>query len=110
MRRKNQKIAFLIDNIPVHIVLDKTQEKLNSIDINVYNNVQDGIMEELKKTDILSQSDKLREFFDDNDSVFSNRYKFFFSKYDFNTYEYHLYIKDMILKGGLTDHKIVDTI
>ncbi|CAG8733568.1 11263_t:CDS:2, partial [Rhizophagus irregularis] len=47
MRRKNQKIAFLIDNIPVHIVLDKTQEKLNSIDINVYNNVQDGIMEEL---------------------------------------------------------------
>ncbi|GET57540.1 hypothetical protein RIR_e22695_A0A2I1EVA9_9GLOM [Rhizophagus irregularis DAOM 181602=DAOM 197198] len=101
MRRKNQKIAFLIDNIPVHIVLDKTQEKLNSIDINVYNNVQDGIMEELKKTDILSQSDKLRKFFDDNDS---------FSKYDFNTYEYHLYIKDMILKGGLTDHKIVDTI
>jgi hypothetical protein len=31
MRRKNQKIAFLIDNIPVHIVLDKTQEKLNTV-------------------------------------------------------------------------------
>ena len=82
MRRKRQKIIFLIDNAPVHLILDETQEKLDSIDvkflppntttklqpcdagiihsfkchykrlfiqnrIDAYDDVQDGIVEEL---------------------------------------------------------------
>jgi predicted DNA-binding protein YlxM (UPF0122 family) len=33
MKRKNRKIIFLIDNAPVHLILDETQEKLDSIDV-----------------------------------------------------------------------------
>jgi hypothetical protein len=33
MKRKNRKIIFLIDNAPVHIILDETQEKLDSIEV-----------------------------------------------------------------------------
>jgi hypothetical protein len=33
MKRKNRKIIFLIDNAPVYLILDETQEKLNSIDV-----------------------------------------------------------------------------
>ncbi len=33
MKRKNRKIIFLIDNAPVHIILDETQEKLDCIDV-----------------------------------------------------------------------------
>ncbi len=82
MRRKRRKIIFLIDNAPVHLILDETQEKLDSIDvkflppntttklqpcdagiihsfkchykrlfiqnrIDAYDDVQDGIVEEL---------------------------------------------------------------
>ncbi|GBC12797.1 tigger transposable element-derived protein 4-like [Rhizophagus irregularis DAOM 181602=DAOM 197198] len=137
MRRKNRKIVFLVDNAPVHIILDETQEKLDSIDvkflppntttklqpcdagiihsfkchynrlflqnqINAYDDVQDGIVEELadytiydalqnaaeawsmvtsqtisncwKKTGILPQSDEFEEFSDDNDSVLSDSF------------------------------------
>ncbi|GBC35308.2 CENP-B homolog protein 2-like [Rhizophagus irregularis DAOM 181602=DAOM 197198] len=137
MRRKNRKIVFLVDNAPVHIILDETQEKLDSIDvkflppntttklqpcdagiihsfkchykrlflqnqINAYDDVQDGIVEELadytiydalqnaaeawsmvtsqtisncwKKTGILPQSDEFEELSDDNDSVLSDSF------------------------------------
>lgn len=82
MRRKGRKIVLLLDNAPVHLILDETQEKLDSIvvkflppntttvlqpcdagiihsfkchykrlfvqnRINAYDNVQDGIVEEL---------------------------------------------------------------
>ena len=82
MKRKNRKIILLIDNAPVHLILDETQEKLDSVDvkflppntttelqlcdagiihsfkchykrlfiqdrISVYDNMQDGIVEEL---------------------------------------------------------------
>lgn len=33
MKRKNRKIIFLIDNAPVHLILDETQEKLDCIDV-----------------------------------------------------------------------------
>ncbi|GES93225.1 tigger transposable element-derived protein 6-like [Rhizophagus clarus] len=33
MKQKNWKIIFLIDNTPVHIILDETQEKLDCIDV-----------------------------------------------------------------------------
>ena len=33
MKRKNRKIVLLIDNAPVHLILDETQEKLDSIEV-----------------------------------------------------------------------------
>ena len=33
MKRKRQKIILLIDNAPVHLILDKTQEKLDSVKV-----------------------------------------------------------------------------
>jgi len=33
MRRKRRKIIFLIDNAPVHLILDETQEKNDSVDV-----------------------------------------------------------------------------
>ncbi len=33
MKRKNRKIIFLIDNAPVHLILDETREKLDCIDV-----------------------------------------------------------------------------
>jgi hypothetical protein len=82
MKQKNRKIILLIDNAPVHLILDETQEKLDNIDvkflppntttklqpcdagiinsfkchykrffvqnrINAYDDMQDGIVEEL---------------------------------------------------------------
>ena len=82
MRRKGRKIVLLLDNAPVHIILDETQEKLDNVSvkfllpntttvlqsydtriihsfkchykhlfiqnrIDAYDNVQDGIVEEL---------------------------------------------------------------
>ena len=82
MKRRNRKIIFLVDNAPVHLILDETKRKLDSIDvkflppntttklqpcdaniinsfkchykrlfvqnrINAYDDMQDGIVEEL---------------------------------------------------------------
>ena len=33
MRRKNRKIILLIDNAPVHLILDETKEKLDSVEV-----------------------------------------------------------------------------
>src|ERR1044072_8437557 len=33
MKRKNRRIILLIDNAPVHLILDETQEKLDSVDV-----------------------------------------------------------------------------
>lgn len=33
MKKKNRRIILLIDNAPVHFILNKTREKLNSVEV-----------------------------------------------------------------------------
>src|SRR3954451_12687095 len=33
MKQKNQRILLLIDNAPVHLILEETQEKLDSVEV-----------------------------------------------------------------------------
>ena len=136
MKQKNRKIILLIDNAPVHLILDETQEKLDSVEvkflppntttelqpcdagiihsfkchykrlfiqnrINAYDDVQDGVVEELadytiydalqnaaeawsmvssqtisncwKKTGILPPNNEIEETPKDYDSVISDR-------------------------------------